>query len=32
MCEEGLVNYVCAIGMAIAPIVALVALWDDRTT
>jgi hypothetical protein len=22
-------NYVCAIGMAIAPIVALVALWDD---
>jgi hypothetical protein len=23
-------NYVCAIGMAIAPIVALVVLWDDR--
>jgi hypothetical protein len=23
-------NYACAIGMAIAPIVALVTLWDDR--
>ena len=23
-------NYVCAIGMAIAPIVALVTLWDDK--
>jgi hypothetical protein len=23
-------NYICAIGMAIAPIVALVVLWDDR--
>jgi hypothetical protein len=23
-------NYVCALGMAIAPIVALVALWEDR--
>lgn len=23
-------NYACALGMAIAPIVALVALWDDR--
>lgn len=23
-------NYVCALGMAIAPIVALVLLWDDR--
>ena len=23
-------NYVCAIGMAVAPIVALVTLWDDR--
>jgi len=23
-------NYVCAIGMAVAPIVALVLLWDDR--
>jgi hypothetical protein len=23
-------NYVCAIGMAVAPIVALVFLWDDR--
>ena len=25
-------NYVCAIGMAIAPIVALVALWDDPSS
>lgn len=24
-------NYVCALGMAVAPIVALVALWDDRS-
>ena len=23
-------NYACALGMAIAPVVALVALWDDR--
>jgi predicted membrane channel-forming protein YqfA (hemolysin III family) len=23
-------NYACTIGMAVAPIVALVALWDDR--
>ena len=23
-------NYVCSIGMGIAPIVALIALWDDR--
>jgi hypothetical protein len=23
-------NYVCALGMAIAPIIALVLLWDDR--
>src|SRR5690349_3204895 len=23
-------NYVCSIGMGVAPIVALVALWDDR--
>jgi hypothetical protein len=25
-------NYVCAIGMAVAPIVALVTLWDDRSS
>ncbi len=25
-------NYVCAIGMAVAPIVALVLLWDDRSS
>jgi uncharacterized membrane protein len=25
-------NYVCAIGMGIAPIVALVTLWDDRSS
>jgi hypothetical protein len=25
-------NYVCAIGMAVAPIVALVALWDDPSS
>ena len=25
-------NYVCAIGMAVAPIVALVALWNDRSS
>src|SRR4051794_20712550 len=25
-------NYACAIGMAVAPIVALVFLWDDRTS
>ena len=25
-------NYVCAIGMAIAPIVALVTLWDDKSS
>lgn len=25
-------NYVCALGMAIAPIVALVALWGDRSS
>jgi hypothetical protein len=25
-------NYECAIGMAIAPIVALVTLWDDRSS
>jgi hypothetical protein len=25
-------NYVCAIGMAIAPTVALVTLWDDRSS
>jgi hypothetical protein len=25
-------NYVCAIGMAIAPVVALVALWDDPSS
>jgi hypothetical protein len=25
-------NYVCALGMAIAPIVALVALWDDPSS
>lgn len=25
-------NYVCALGMAVAPIVALVLLWDDRGT
>jgi hypothetical protein len=25
-------NYVCAIGMAIAPAVALVALWEDRSS
>ena len=25
-------NYVCAIGMAVAPIVALVLMWDDRTS
>ncbi len=24
-------NYVCTIGMAVAPIVALVSLWDDRS-
>lgn len=23
-------NYICALGMAIAPIIALVTLWDDR--
>lgn len=25
-------NYVCALGMAIAPIIALVGLWDDRAS
>ena len=25
-------NYICALGMAIAPIVALVILWDDRSS
>ena len=25
-------NYVCAIGMAVAPVVALVTLWDDRSS
>lgn len=30
--RKALFNYVCAIGMAIAPIVALIALWDDRSS
>jgi hypothetical protein len=25
-------NYVCALGMAVAPIIALVLMWDDRGT
>jgi hypothetical protein len=30
--RKAVFNYVCALGMAVAPIVALVALWDDRSS
>ena len=30
--EKGMVQLRCALGMAIAPIVALVILWDDRSS